>query len=70
MGNTAEAFAGAPHASTQPMAPRGGTPGPRPNLRPSSRPNGPPGPRTSPTGGPRCRWISLSNSARCTRRPG
>jgi sugar phosphate isomerase/epimerase len=37
MGNTAEAFAGAPHASTQPMAPRGGTPGQRPELTPEQQ---------------------------------
>ena len=37
MGNTAEAFAGAPHASTQPMAPRGGAPGQRPELTPEQQ---------------------------------
>jgi sugar phosphate isomerase/epimerase len=37
MGNTAEAFAGAPHASTEPMAPRGGTPGQRPELTPEQQ---------------------------------
>ncbi len=37
MGNTAEAFAGAPHASTQPMAPRSGTPGQRPELTPEQQ---------------------------------
>ncbi|MDJ1471500.1 sugar phosphate isomerase/epimerase [Cytophagaceae bacterium DM2B3-1] len=37
MGNVAEAFAGAPHASTEPMQPFRGTPGQRPELTPEQK---------------------------------
>jgi sugar phosphate isomerase/epimerase len=37
MGNTAEAFAGAPHVSTEPTAPRGVAPGPRPEPTPEQQ---------------------------------